>query len=303
MAWTAPRTYTAGEIITASILNSAVRDNLRYLKGLDGAVTLSDALILPDGAGYYVHIPGLTTTQRDALTPTAGMVIYNTTTTQFNKYENGAWRADLGFNSAHTNLSGLTNDDHTQYLLESLLTTQGDLPYATAASTWARLAKGAAYQLLRMNSGATAPEWGSSSTSVTVRKTADETVVNSAVLQNDDHLLVAVNANTSYALTVCLRYYYGSPSSAGTDIAWSIPAAGAMYEISAWRSETASLINATAELTLDGGGATDFAYLTQYLYIGGANAGTLQLQWAQNTQHNTANTIYANSFIIMHNLG
>jgi hypothetical protein len=35
----------------------------------------------------------------------------------------------------------------------------GDLLYATAATTLAKLAKGTAYQMLRMNAGATAPEW------------------------------------------------------------------------------------------------------------------------------------------------
>lgn len=35
----------------------------------------------------------------------------------------------------------------------------GDLIYATSSSVWARLAKGTALQVLRMNSGATAPEW------------------------------------------------------------------------------------------------------------------------------------------------
>ncbi len=92
MAWTSPRTYTVGEIITKSILDTHVRDNLRYIKGTDGTVTLDSGIILPDGAGFYIHIPNLTTTQRDALTPTAGMLIYNSTTTQFNKYENGAWK-------------------------------------------------------------------------------------------------------------------------------------------------------------------------------------------------------------------
>jgi hypothetical protein len=36
-------------------------------------------------------VPRLTTTQRDALTAVNGMIIYNTTTNQFNFYENGAW--------------------------------------------------------------------------------------------------------------------------------------------------------------------------------------------------------------------
>jgi hypothetical protein len=159
MGWTSPRTWNVGEIVTKALMDLHIRDNFRYLKGLDGAVSLDDALILPDGAGKYLHIPILTTTQRDNLTPTAGMMVYNSTTTQFNKYENGAWRADLGFNSAHANLSGLTNDNHTQYQLKSLLTTQGDIIYATGASTWQRLGIGVAGQVLKTNVGATAPEW------------------------------------------------------------------------------------------------------------------------------------------------
>lgn len=43
----------------------------------------------------------------------------------------------------------------------AIVTTQGDTVYASAANTLARLAKGTAYQHLRINSGATAPEWTS----------------------------------------------------------------------------------------------------------------------------------------------
>jgi hypothetical protein len=43
--------------------------------------------------------------------------------------------------------------------LAALSLVQGDLVYATAADTYARLAKGTAAQQLRMNAGATAPEW------------------------------------------------------------------------------------------------------------------------------------------------
>ena len=42
---------------------------------------------------------------------------------------------------------------------------EGDLPYR-AASAWTRLAKGTALQVLRMNSGATAPEWASEGTAL-----------------------------------------------------------------------------------------------------------------------------------------
>jgi hypothetical protein len=40
-----------------------------------------------------------------------------------------------------------------------VLTTQGDVPYASAANTPARLALGSAGQVLQVNAGATAPEW------------------------------------------------------------------------------------------------------------------------------------------------
>ncbi len=55
-------------------------------------------------------------------------------------------------------LTGLTDDDHTNYQLKSLLTTIGDTIYATAASTWARLAKGTAGALLMMG-GSNIPTW------------------------------------------------------------------------------------------------------------------------------------------------
>tara|TARA_R100001244_G_scaffold51880_1_gene45104 strand:- start:678 stop:1349 length:672 start_codon:yes stop_codon:yes gene_type:complete len=43
--------------------------------------------------------------------------------------------------------------------MEMVMTAQSDIIYASAANTPARLAKGAANEVLAMNSGATAPEW------------------------------------------------------------------------------------------------------------------------------------------------
>ncbi len=44
MAWTAPATWSVSEIVTASKMNTHIKDNLRYLKGLDGAVTIENDL-------------------------------------------------------------------------------------------------------------------------------------------------------------------------------------------------------------------------------------------------------------------
>lgn len=37
MAWTAPRTWTTSELVTAAFMNTHVRDNLTFLKGSTGA--------------------------------------------------------------------------------------------------------------------------------------------------------------------------------------------------------------------------------------------------------------------------
>jgi hypothetical protein len=67
-----------------------------------------------------------------------------------------------------------------------LITTAGDILYGTAADTVARLGIGTAGQVLKVNSGATAPEWGAASSTPTfvgcdLRKTANQSISNSTV--------------------------------------------------------------------------------------------------------------------------
>jgi hypothetical protein len=44
MSWTAPRTWTVGEVVTAAMMNAHVRDNLKYVHGDSGTIDLADAL-------------------------------------------------------------------------------------------------------------------------------------------------------------------------------------------------------------------------------------------------------------------
>lgn len=79
--------------------------------------------------------------------------------------------------------------DGTDYVIinptavrQSILTTQGDMPYATGSNTWGRLAKGNANQALKMNSGGTAPEWATdftASSAFTIYKDTVNTSVTS----------------------------------------------------------------------------------------------------------------------------
>jgi hypothetical protein len=54
-----------------------------------------------------VKLNSLTTTQRDALTPSAGMIIYNTTTGQVEKYESGSWVGATGVANATSSVEGI----------------------------------------------------------------------------------------------------------------------------------------------------------------------------------------------------
>ena len=67
----------------------AVRDDSKV--GIGTNSVDSGATLEVDGTTGGVLFPRLTTTQRDALTPTNGLMIYNTTTSKFQGYAGGAW--------------------------------------------------------------------------------------------------------------------------------------------------------------------------------------------------------------------
>ena len=72
----------------------------------------------------------------------------------------------MSFDNSYTAVTGATYqasdyNTHTKGNFTAVWvgTTAGDMEYYTSATTKSRLAKGTALQFLRMNSGATAPEW------------------------------------------------------------------------------------------------------------------------------------------------
>lgn len=73
-----------------------------------------------------------------------------------------------GTNTGDQDLSGKQDAGATLTSLEGLSLVAGDILYATAADTLTRLAKGTALQQLRINAGATAPEWATSSAGQTL---------------------------------------------------------------------------------------------------------------------------------------
>ena len=217
MSWTAPRTWVASEVVTASLMNTHVRDNL-----LETAV--------------------------------------------------------------------------------AKVTTQGDLVYATGANALARLAKGTAYQVLRMNSGATAPEWTQGD--LEVIKSADESVTSSTTLQDDDQLVFAIPASEVWYMDMML--IVDGNSTADFKAKFTVPASCVMGWIirdhmAAGGSTSVRTIFTeanTALVEIDGSAGRAYPYVRIEAYIvNSTNAGTIQLQWAQNTSNATATTVKKGSWL------
>ena len=163
MAWTAPATWVVGQIVTAALMNTHVRDDLRYLKGLDGVPTIQGGLIVDNSLGTeYLTVPALTTAQRDALTPVNGMMIYNSTLAVHQRRENGAW-------ISYNNLA-------TMVIASQAI---GDLFYASSVTAIARLGIGATNTVLGVSGGI--PTWLASLAKMTSGSYTGDSTVNRAI--------------------------------------------------------------------------------------------------------------------------
>ena len=127
------------------------------------------------------------------------------------------------------------------------------------------------------------------------RKTADETVNNSSVLQNDDHLVFAVGASDVYLVNAYLLVDGGN-TTADIKFGWTVPASGTLQwgatsslsgSTTAWETQPAAntphvLLSAASTATY-GTDASAPGVLLTGIYAGGGTAGNVQLQWAQGT--------------------
>lgn len=127
---------------------------------------------------------------------------------------------------------------------------------------------------------------------VTAVKLADETLNNVTGLQNDDELLWAVSASSTYLLHLSISYNSGTTPD--IKFGWSVPASTTMK----WRvigADTAGAVILTSGLTESsvqpiGGAGADTHLLVEAVITVSTTAGNVTLQWAQNTA-NVSNTI------------
>lgn len=137
---------------------------------------------------------------------------------------------------------------------------------------------------------------GSHSDVATAVKSADESVNNSDVLQNDDDLLVPVAANTDYVfiLDILAVSVTATPD---LKVGWSVPAGATMT----W----AMVGDIEQNYNSENEGGTDIQTLTSSLkytrWVGtvqvAGTSGNLQLQWAQTAATAEDTTVKAGSML------
>ena len=133
-----------------------------------------------------------------------------------------------------------------------------------------------------------------------VRKTVDESVVSNTTLQNDDVLLMSLGATETWMFQC--NVIFSSSTTADFKVAFTIPASATIAATAMWNNATASTANirswtsSGAANDLQALGITELLFLPIYGIVTTAGtAGSLTLQWAQNTTDATNTTVRANS--------
>lgn len=132
-----------------------------------------------------------------------------------------------------------------------------------------------------------------------VDKSIDETVNNSATLQNDDAFSFPLAANETYMIMILARISTGATS--GFKYDWSVPAGATGVEWSA-QFVSAAVVNIdnTASMTTDVGNTNAIQAMLYAARVAAAGtAGTAQFRWAQNAAIVGDTIVQAGSFMII----
>lgn len=137
----------------------------------------------------------------------------------------------------------------------------------------------------------------------TAVKTADETVSNSTVLQNDDHLSFAVGASQRWHFRLIARVSDVTIGDAsGFKFAFTVPAAatiyGAYHTMGATEPAARSTDFTVASSLWAGSSTFDVVLSIDAFVTVGANAGTVQFQWAQVAAFVETTRVYAGGAIV-----
>jgi hypothetical protein len=139
---------------------------------------------------------------------------------------------------------------------------------------------------------------------ITVIKSADESVTSSTTLQNDDHLVASLAANATYIVDGFLMIFGSSASAGDLKLDFTIPSGATMKYTSfgvvasspAVQYEATVNANTTARVVGTNGSADMGCNIRAYITVS-STSGNVQLRWAQNSSNGTATGLRAGSHL------
>jgi len=149
---------------------------------------------------------------------------------------------------------------------------------------------------VRDNSNAGAPH-------LIVRKPSDESLSSNTTFQPDNDLILPVAANEIWEMFWLIRMVCGATGD--LKMQWTFPTNGRVHMQFLGQQvggtiavqQVSNTTSPTGTVTMDNIDADGQVGVAHGLYIGGSNAGSVTLEWAQNASDATATTVQANSLL------
>ncbi len=151
---------------------------------------------------------------------------------------------------------------------------------------------------------------GPGATHALVRKTTDESLLNSITIQNDDQLFFAMAANEVWEFEFTLWVTGSTTGDLKLGLIWPSGATGRWRALGLGTGVTAEGVPAWTTLVAASGGTVALGTVSTTVpthvivkghVVNGATTGNLQLQWGQNALDATnATNVRANSSLVAH---
>ncbi len=177
--------------------------------------------------------------------------------------------------------------------------TTGDILYYGASGEPFRLAKGSDAEVLTLASGL--PSWAAAAGAVTtVIKASDQSISSDSTLNDDNDLVFAMDANTTYWVELYMLYSQTN-STPELKMGWTVPSGCDLF----WDREWATFqdIDTESDTKVANTTSGDQATTLRMMFRNGANAGNAQFRWAQDTSHASTTKVKKHSFMLIRSLG
>lgn len=136
---------------------------------------------------------------------------------------------------------------------------------------------------------------------VVVRKRADETVNNSSTLQNDDDLVIAIEANETWRFEAMILF--NSAATPDIKVGFALPpgATVSWIDLSRVTSDTPEMnepVTTSGAVARNSGTGADSVLVLYGIVVNGGSAGDVRVQWAQSSTNASDTKVLATSYLM-----